>query len=815
MKKLALEILEKYYGYKKFRKGQEEIILNILNKNDVLAIMPTGGGKSLCYQIPALILEGLTLVISPLISLMKDQVDTLKSLGVDAAYINSSLSDNDLVEILDKIKKQEIKVLYVAPERLKSIEFCKTIKENKIAQIAIDEAHCISQWGHDFRPSYKQIPMFLEKLYDKPIITCFTATASEEVRNDILKSLKLKKPKIFITGFNRENLNINIIKSGSKNEYLFDYLEKNKVSSGIIYCATRKEVDNIFFKLQEKNYLVGRYHAGLSEIERKENQENFIHDKINIMIATNAFGMGIDKPNVRYVVHYNMPKNIEGYYQEIGRAGRDGEDSECILLFTPGDVYTQKYLIEISSENIERKENQYKKLKQMVDLVYSNDCYRKYILNFFGEEFNDNCNKCSNCLNKGDIVDKTLDAQKILSCIYRMKKKFGLTMLINVLRGSKNKNVIQFNFEKLSTYGILKNYSNENLRNFINTLISHGYIEMIQGSYPVLTLNEKSINVLKGKEDVKLKEFKVERKIKTDNSLFELLRELRIKLAEEENIPPYMVFGDSTLREMSIKYPMDKDNMFSISGIGEKKFEKYGEVFINLIKKYTAENNIIIDKNNDAALKNKASEETLKINSDFELLEKLLNLRIEFSKKENMLPQIIMSKNTLKEISGRYPLSIEDLKDISGFGPKKINNYGDKIIEIVKNYVENKEINPYWELKKRRKLIIDGECRTNKEIALDMLKSNIEINRISKDIELSVSTILGYVTEYFDETGNDDIKINIDNLYNKEEEDLIINMCEKFGYNKISTLKKELPDNIKYEAIRAVIIKKYYYNECS
>ena len=821
MKKLALEMLEKYYGYKNFRKGQEEIILSILENKDILAIMPTGGGKSLCYQIPALILDGLTLVISPLISLMKDQVDTLKSLGINAEYINSSLSELEFMNVLDKVKNQEIKMLYVAPERLKSIEFIEAITSNKIAQVAIDEAHCISQWGHDFRPSYKKIPLFLEKLSERPVITTFTATASNEVQEDILKSLKLKDPKVFITGFNRENLTINIIKSGSKNKYIFNYIEKNKASSGIIYCATRKEVENVFLKLKEKNYSVSKYHAGLSEIERKENQENFIHDKINIMVATNAFGMGIDKPNIRYVIHYNMPKNIEGYYQEIGRAGRDGEESECILLFTPGDIHIQKYLIEVSSENEERKENLYKKLKQMTDLIYSNSCYRKYILNFFGEDFNDNCNKCSNCLNKGEIIDKTLDTQKVLSCIYRMKKNFGLTMLVNVLRGSKNKNVTQFNFEELSTYGIMKNYSNEKLKNFINILISHGYIEMIQGTYPVLTLNEKSINVLKGNEEVQLKEFKVEEKIREENNeLFSLLRELRHKLAREEGVPPYIIFGDATLREMSTKYPINKNQIFNITGVGERKFEKYGEVFISLINNYVVENNIVINSNdneitNEVLQNDENLDIPFEVNSNLNLLKKLLILRDEFSIKQNIPPQLIICKSSLKEISGRYPITLEELKDISHFGPKKINDYGSSIIEIVKNYIKDANIERNWTVRKRRKLIIDGEFRSNKEISLDMVKENVNINEISKELELSVSTILGYITEYLDETGNNDIKINLDNLYDKESEDLIVKVCEKIGYNKISNIKKELPNHIKYESIRAVILKRYYFRKCS
>ena len=385
MNEKILDILQKYYGYKSFRKGQEEIINTILNGEDVLAIMPTGGGKSLCYQVPALCMDGLTIVISPLISLMKDQVDSLTSMGIDASYINSSLSSEDYNQILENITNDKYKIIYVAPERLESTEFLNIIQNKNIAQIAIDEAHCISQWGHDFRVSYKKIPYFIRNLKTRPIVTTFTATASTEVRKDILNMLDLIEPKIFITGFDRENLYINIVKSSAKNKYLLEYIENHKSESGIIYAATRKEVEKIYEGLLKRNIDVLKYHAGMSNEDRKLNQDKFINDDANIIVATNAFGMGIDKPNIRWVIHYNMPQSIENYYQEIGRAGRDGENSECILLFTPGDVHTQKYLIEVGTESVSRKTIQYNKLQQIVDLVYSNSCYRKSILEYFGE----------------------------------------------------------------------------------------------------------------------------------------------------------------------------------------------------------------------------------------------------------------------------------------------------------------------------------------------------------------------------------------------------------------------------------------------
>ena len=569
-----LDVLHKYYGYTNFRKGQENIITSIINKEDVLAIMPTGGGKSICYQVPALCLEGITIVISPLISLMKDQVDALKTMGVKARLINSSLSNSEYSEVLEEIENDECKIIYIAPERLDSMEFVNIIRGKNISQVAIDEAHCVSQWGHDFRVSYKKIPYFINRLDKRPIVTAFTATASNEVREDIINILNLHNPAVYITGFDRENLSINIVKSSSKNKYTLDYVENHKNESGIIYASTRKEVETIYEGLLKRNYSVAKYHAGLSNEARKEYQENFINDDIKIMVATNAFGMGIDKPNIRWVLHYNMPQSIENYYQEIGRAGRDGEDSECVLLFSPGDVHTQKYLVEVGIENPERKRVQYKKLQQMVDLVYSNTCYRKNILNYFGEIFLDDCNNCSNCLNEGEVVDKTLDAQKVISCIARMKRSFGATMIIDVLRGSKNKKVLDLGFDTLTTYGIMKNYSNEDLKTFINTLVSHGFLDVVEnigprGSFPTIKLNEQSLKVIRQEIKVEFKEDKVTKSRYVENELYEMLVSLRSEIAKEEGIAPYMVFGDATLKNMASVYATNKEEMQGDDGYDE------------------------------------------------------------------------------------------------------------------------------------------------------------------------------------------------------------------------------------------------------
>lgn len=810
-----LDVLHKYYGYTSFRKGQENIITSIINKEDVLAIMPTGGGKSICYQVPALCLDGITIVISPLISLMKDQVDALKTMGVKARLINSSLSNSEYNEALEEIENDECKIIYIAPERLDSMDFVNIIRGKNISQVAIDEAHCVSQWGHDFRVSYKKIPYFINRLDKRPIVTAFTATASNEVREDIINILNLHNPAVYITGFDRENLSINIVKSSSKNKYTLDYVENHKNESGIIYASTRKEVETIYEGLLKRNYSVAKYHAGLSNEARKEYQENFINDDIKIMVATNAFGMGIDKPNIRWVLHYNMPQSIENYYQEIGRAGRDGEDSECVLLFSPGDVHTQKYLVEVGIENPDRKRVQYKKLQQMVDLVYSNTCYRKNILNYFGETFLEDCNNCSNCLNEGEVVDKTLDAQKVISCIARMKRSFGATMIIDVLRGSKNKKVLDLGFDTLTTYGIMKNYSNEDLKTFINTLVSHGFLDVVEnigprGSFPTIKLNEQSLKVIREEIKVEFKEDKVTKSRYVENELYEMLVSLRSEIAKEEGIAPYMVFGDATLKNMASVYATNKEEMLNISGVGQIKYEKYGKRFEDIIEKYIEEKNIDKSKLNTVSGKSTGlNSEYFNVTTDKKLYERLRDYRLSVSKLEGVLPYIILSSNTLKEISGRYPLDEEQLKDIGGIGPIKINKYGEDIINIVKEYIQENNINPKWEEKKRLKLVLDGDSRKNDEIALDLLNQNKDINDVADELEISVSTVLGYVYDYIKLGNNINFDIDLKCMYTENEKEMILDAINRFGDEKVSVIKKVMPDYVKYESIRAVILERY------
>ncbi|EJE7236246.1 DNA helicase RecQ [Clostridium sporogenes] len=592
----AKNLLKKHFGYNEFRKAQEKVIESILKKEDTVAIMPTGAGKSICYQIPALIFEGVTVVISPLISLMKDQVDSLKEVGIEATYINSSLNNLEIEERIFNAREGLYKLIYIAPERLESDSFVRSLNKLNIDLVAVDEAHCVSQWGHDFRPSYTKISNFIRKLSKRPIVTAFTATATETVRHDILNSLELQNPKVFVTGFDRENLSFSVIKGEDKEKFIFDYLENNIGKVGIIYTSTRKEAESLYNKINKKGYKVGVYHAGLNDEERKRTQEDFSFDNIEIIVATNAFGMGIDKSNVRFVIHHNIPKNMEAYYQEAGRAGRDGEESECILLFSPNDIRLQKYFIDESFLSPERKNNEYNKLRAMVDYCYTSKCLRSYILEYFGEEpLEEKCNNCSTCNDNREEKDITLEAQKIFSCVYRMKERFGVNMVADVLRGSKNKKLLSLDLDGLSTYGIMEEFTQKDIVALMNKLIADDYMVTTDDKFPVVRLRAKSYDVLKGKETVAIKVSKIEKKVKADNELLDRLKQLRKAISQEESVPPFMIFPDATLKELSEYMPTKEEDLLKIKGIGERKAEVYGERFIKSITEYMDEKGIDIN----------------------------------------------------------------------------------------------------------------------------------------------------------------------------------------------------------------------------
>ena len=640
----AKEKLKKHYGYDSFRKGQESVIESIICGRDTFAVMPTGAGKSVCYQIPALLLPGVTLVISPLISLMKDQVDTLNSVGIPATYINSSLSINEVNERINRTMLGEFKLLYVAPERLESESFCSMLNRLTISLLAVDEAHCVSQWGHDFRPSYSAISSLIGKLSQRPIIAAFTATATDAVRQDVIKLLKLRQPDVYVTGFNRENLSFKVIRGENKRDFVLKYIEDNKDKVGIIYTATRKETDSLYELLHKKGYSVGKYHAGLGDELRRENQEKFLFDDINIIIATNAFGMGIDKSNVRYVIHNNLTKSMEAYYQEAGRGGRDGEPSECILLFSAADVLLQKFFIEQSVVSPERKINEYKKLQAMVDYSHTSRCLRQFILEYFGEEnVRDKCGNCSTCNDESELVDITIEAQKIFSCILRMKERFGTTLIAEVLRGSKNKKVLDLGFEKLSTYGIIKQYTVKEIRDLINVLTAEDYLSLADGQFPVVRLKDKAVAVLKNEEKVFQKVEKRKAKAVRDTGLFEILRSLRKEISEREKVPPYIIFADSALREMSEYFPVNKKEMLNIKGVGESKLNKYGEEFIQIIKKYMSENNIEL-------------KEEILYNEEVDITTKNEGKVSSIKETEDKVPSYVITYNMYKE--GK---SVEDI----------------------------------------------------------------------------------------------------------------------------------------------------------
>lgn len=598
----ARHLLQKYYGYPDFREGQRNIVASVLEGSDTLGIMPTGGGKSICYQIPALLQPGLTLVVSPLISLMKDQVDALITAGISAAYINSTLSGKEVNDRIRAAKRGELKLLYVAPERLELDWFREEMSSLPISCVAVDEAHCVSQWGHDFRTSYLAVAPFVNGLPSRPILAAFTATATPEVMDDMIRLLRLNQPAVFVTGLGRDNLAMSVLRGENKRDFIMNYVETHGHQPGIIYAATRKEVDDLYNRLRQNGIPAGRYHAGLSDREREESQEAFLYDDIRVMVATNAFGMGIDKSNVRYVIHYNMPKNMEAYVQEAGRAGRDGEPSDCILLFSPQDIMTQKFLIEQNPQDEDRKRNEYRKLQQMIEYCYSTSCLRWGMLDYFGEDHDRKpCGICSSCRDERELVDMTVDAQIVFSCIHRMRERFGVSLVSSVLKGSQNKKVLQYGFDSLPTYGMMRRRTEKEISELINLLIAEGYLALSEGQYPIVRLQPLAADVLRGQHQVMMRapESKVsgtsgstrrrgasydDGPSAVNETVFDQLRLIRRDLAEKERVPSYIIFNDATLREMSVVCPVSESDMLRIKGVGEVKYRKYGAPFLEFFQ---------------------------------------------------------------------------------------------------------------------------------------------------------------------------------------------------------------------------------------
>ena len=603
--KTPKEALKAVFGYDSFRPGQEAVINAILEGRDILAVMPTGAGKSLCYQVPAMLLSGITLVISPLISLMQDQVKALNEAGVNAAFINSSLSEKELNDTFKNAYKGHYKIIYVAPERLMSEGFISFAKSVEISMVTVDEAHCISQWGQDFRPSYMDIAEFINILDKRPIISAFTATATQNVREDIICSLGLSDPYFLVTGFDRENLFFQVDKPQNKERFILDFIERHRGESGIIYCATRKNVDSLYTLLRKQHISVGKYHAGMSNEERKQMQNDFVFDYTSIVIATNAFGMGIDKSNVRFVIHYNMPSSMENYYQEAGRAGRDGLNSECILLFSPQDIMINRFLLEHKDfsdidpiDAMTIRERDIKRLQIMEGYCYTTECLRNYILKYFGEDPKKPCDDCGNCLRQFETLDMTDEAKKIINCIYESRGRYGKNIIMDTVLGAKTARLAEIGANEYKSYGVLESSNKNLLRRLIEELLLEGYITT--GEYQVLKLGDISrLKNIETKVMVKItdedkmdkrKEKPKKNKKGMDSltskgfKLFDKLKELRLEIARTERIPPYIVFNDKTLIDMCAKMPTTKSDMLNVSGVGENKYGKYGEKFIEVIK---------------------------------------------------------------------------------------------------------------------------------------------------------------------------------------------------------------------------------------
>ena len=600
------EALKVLFGYDSFRPGQKEVIESILSGRDVFAVMPTGAGKSVCYQIPAMLLPGITLVISPLISLMQDQVKALNEAGVSAAFINSALSENAYFETIRKAQQGLYKIIYVAPERLVTDGFLELAHSVCISMVTVDEAHCISQWGQDFRPSYMKIVEFVRTLATRPIISAFTATATVTVRDDIVCTLGLNKPYVLVTGFNRDNLFFQVDKPRNKDEYVIDYISQHPNDSGIVYCATRKNVDKLYDLLKDRGVSVAKYHAGMGQAERKKMQDDFAFDYTSIVVATNAFGMGIDKSNVRFVIHYNMPQSMENYYQEAGRAGRDGLDSKCILLFSPQDIVINRFLLdhkEMSDlDSVDRetvKERDTKRLQIMERYCYTTECLRNYILKYFGENPEKPCEDCGNCLREFETLDMTDAAKKIINCVYESKGRYGKTIIIDIVAGAKTARLEEIGATDYKSYGTLSAVNKNLLKRLIGQLVLEGYL--LVGDYQVLKLgnimglkNPEAKVLVKITDEDKLPERTTKAK-KTSKGmesltsagfkLFDKLRELRLEIAREEGMPPYIIFSDKTLIDMAAKVPVSKSEMLAVSGVGENKYVKYGERFLGLIEK--------------------------------------------------------------------------------------------------------------------------------------------------------------------------------------------------------------------------------------
>lgn len=675
------EILKKYFGYDDFREGQEELIDSILSGKDVLGILPTGAGKSICYQVPALLFSGITIVVSPLISLMKDQVMALNALGIHAAYINSSLSDRQYRLAMEYAKAGRYKIIYAAPERLMTDSFLELADCVSVDMVAVDEAHCISQWGQDFRPSYLRIVEFIDRLSVRPVIAAYTATATEEVRKDIKAVLKLENPTVLVTGYDRKNLYFAVEKPRDKAGELLDYLQKNQGKSGIIYCSTRKTVEELQMRLQDAGYPAVKYHAGLNDEVRKENQEAFIYDRAPIMVATNAFGMGIDKSNVRFVIHYNMPKDIESYYQEAGRAGRDGEPGECILYYSGQDVKINEFLMERQAENegleeLEKaviKSRNYERLRKMTFYCFTNECLRDYILRYFGEYGSNYCGNCKNCLTEYETLDVTEIAKALIGCVGTSSQRYGSNVILQTVHGADTVKIRNYRMDGNPYYGTQSQTPVHKLSQILNQLVLEGYLAMTEDNYAIVKLTDRSETVLDGTDTIVMKLAREQERTggrsgkaksreltglaESQERLFERLRVLRMEVAKEENVPPYVIFSDKTLIQMCKMLPMTELMMLKVPGVGSFKYEKYGSRFLACIKEGVEE----LKDLPEMAAAEKETAKTGKTKAEFSMTD-ALEAQIQYAPRVS-LSEFVGQLNGLRDEAKMKRLTIKSVEE--------------------------------------------------------------------------------------------------------------------------------------------------------
>lgn len=704
------EVLKQYFGYDSFRPVQEEVISTILKKKDILAIMPTGAGKSICFQIPAMMFPHGSIIISPLISLMKDQVEALTEQGIPASYVNSTVPYDEAIERLRDMYRGRIKILYMAPEKLEPSYFTDCLAQVPISMVVIDEAHCVSQWGHDFRPSYRKIKTFIDSLPKKPIVTAFTATATPAVEEDMKKSLGLSHAEIFRTGLDRPNLSFRVIRDADKEALLLRYVKAHKKESGIIYCATRKAVDEVHDLLKRAGIRAGRYHAGMEDEERRKAQEDFSYDRTPVMAATNAFGMGIDKSNVRYVIHYQMPKSLEAYYQEAGRAGRDGASAECILLYNGRDSGIQRYLIDQGNQDEEQKKMDYHRLNAMIDYCQTTACLRNFILTYFGEKADKPCGHCGNCESGQAKVDVTDTAALIFKTVRSLHGRFGASTVADILAGSRAKAVLDRKLDELPTYGKLSFVKARHIKSALNSYVADGYLVREGEPYPVLRLTNKAEDVLEGKANVfglafgaedAMADAAVERKLAARSpvhgSLFDKLRSLRKEIASAEHVPPFVVFSDATLEDMAVISPKTLEEMSTVRGVGEFKLRKYGTRFLKIfleeadkdekLRETWRKNPIFKETEPEDTAEEMPEEEP----SSAALFAQLKFYRNYLASKKGVPVNRIFTDDTLSEMARKRPETKEELRAIRGIGPKKSAAYGDAFINIIKSSPQSAE----------------------------------------------------------------------------------------------------------------------------